>query len=66
MGDGVYAALANTAYCRALEETGAEIFVLENDARAAGVLGRLQSAGVLDMDGFVALSERFERQMPWY
>jgi tRNA 2-thiouridine synthesizing protein B len=66
LGDGVYAALAGTASCTALEATGAEIFVLESDARAAGLLGRLQNADVLDMDGFVALSERLERQMSWY
>jgi tRNA 2-thiouridine synthesizing protein B len=67
MGDGVYAALEGTATCTRLRETGAEVFILEPDARAAGILKRLyKEARLEDIDGFVLLTERFPRQLAWY
>jgi tRNA 2-thiouridine synthesizing protein B len=66
MGDGVYAALSDTSSCSALVASGADIYALVDDARAAGVLDRIEHATALDMDGFVELSERFERQLGWY
>ena len=66
LGDGVYAALAGTAARGALERCGAEVFVLGEDAAATGVLARLEGLEVIDMDGFVALTERFTRQLAWY
>ncbi len=66
-GDAVYAALDHTGACTALENHAAEIFVLESDAHAAGILERLSQEFVpVDFDGFVSLSERFPRQMAWY
>jgi tRNA 2-thiouridine synthesizing protein B len=56
LGDGVYAALAGTGPCRALDASGAELYVLAH----------ICSAAVVDIDGFVALSERFARQLAWY
>ena len=67
MGDGVYAALEGTAACTRLRESGAEILILEPDARAAGILERLyKEARLEDIDGFVVLTERFPRQLAWY
>ena len=66
MGDGVYGAIDGTQACRELRATGAEIHVLDTDASAAGVTGLTGDAASVDMDGFVALSERFQRQQAWY
>ena len=66
LGDGVYAALAGTAPRTELDHCGARLYVLQEDAAAAGVLGRLDGLATVDMDGFVELSERFTRQLAWY
>jgi tRNA 2-thiouridine synthesizing protein B len=66
-GDGVYIALEGTGCCSGLLKTRAEIFILESDAKAAGVMGRISSAAsVVDFNGFVELTERFPRQIAWY
>ena len=66
-GDAVYAALDHTEACTALKKHAAEVFVLESDAHAAGILERMsQELMSVDFDGFVSLSERFPRQMAWY
>ncbi len=66
MGDGVYAALADTAALRSLRASGAELFVLRDDALAAGIVAPPEGVQAIDMDGFVALTERFARQLAWY
>ena len=66
MGDGVYAAIAQTDAGTALQASGAEIYVLAADATAAGVNNLIEGATRMDMDGFVALTERFPRQQAWY
>jgi tRNA 2-thiouridine synthesizing protein B len=67
MGNGVYMALEGTQPCSGLLKTGAEIFILEADINAAGILSRISSqASVIDFDGFAELTERFPRQMAWY
>lgn len=67
IGDGVYAALKNTTACARLLGTGVELYVLESDASAAGILQRLdKQATVSSFDGFAALSERFTKQQAWY
>ena len=66
LGDGVYAALADTEACQRLAGSGAEISVLGPDAAAAGVLSRIGPFATVDMDGFVRLSERSARQLAWY
>lgn len=66
MGDGVYAALAGTAPLEALRKSGAEIYLLAADAAAAGIQHAPPGVDAIDMDGFVALSERFARQLAWY
>ena len=66
LGDGVYAALADTGPLAQLASCGAEVFMLRADAAAAGVPAQAASVTTVDMDGFVALSERFPRQLAWY
>ncbi|MFV0277631.1 MAG: sulfurtransferase complex subunit TusB [Parahaliea sp.] len=66
-GDGVYAAITGAPALEALCQAGAELHVLAPDARAAGVLERLDPrVQAVDYAGFVALSERFSRQQAWY
>lgn len=66
LGDGVYAAVTGTAARAQLEATGAHLHVLQQDAAAAGILEQLACADTLDMAGFVALSERYPRQLAWF
>lgn len=65
MGDGVYAVLEGSKAYSMLQARGAELYLLEADARAAGVTF---SSGVvsIDMEGLVILTERFPRQQAWY
>jgi len=66
LGDGVYAAIPDSAARAALERSGAALYLLDCDAAAAGV--PIEAAGIspIDIDGFVELTERFPRQMAWY
>ena len=66
-GNGVYASIHNTTACSLLLESGAEVYVLNSDALAAGIRPKVcEQATLIDYDGFVALSERFARQLAWY
>jgi tRNA 2-thiouridine synthesizing protein B len=66
LGDGVYAGIEHTEAFERLQGTGATIHILREDALAAGLMERLAPAAVIDMDGFVALTERYPRQIGWY
>lgn len=67
LGDGVYAALTATRAYAELKNTGAELYLLEPDAAAAGVLKRIDdTVCAVDYEGFVTLTERFPRQQAWY
>jgi len=66
LGDGVYAALAGTGARAQLDACGARLCVLREDATAAGVLELMAGTELIDIDGFVALSEQFPRQLAWY
>ena len=66
MGDGVYVALAGTKAWGEAQARGAEIYLLVSDALAAGVTEFAGGATFIDMDGFVALTERYPRQQAWY
>ena len=66
LGDGVYAAMAHSRAWERLRACGAPLYVLRADASAAGVLPLLEEIEVVDMDGFVALTERYPRQLAWY
>ena len=66
MGDGVYAALENTASLQALLDAPAQLYILAADAHLAGVPLPGQGVRSIDMDGLVALTEQFPRQQAWY
>ena len=66
LGDGTYAALPDNPYLKKLLGKGAELYLLDDDARAAGVNQCDSSITAIDMDGFVDLTERFTRQMNWF
>ena len=67
LGDAVYAALESTAACSQLQDTGAHLYVLEADARSAGIQGRVDNKVVtVDFDAFAALTEKFPKQQAWY
>ena len=66
MGDGVYAAIAQTEASRVLEATEATLYVLADDAMTAGVLNVSAAVSSIDIAGFVALTETFPRQQAWY
>jgi sulfur relay protein TusB/DsrH len=65
LADGVYNALAETAGCAALRSCGARLYVLQEDALACGVRPD-DSFTLVNMDGFVELSENCPRQQAWY
>ncbi|MEJ2533873.1 MAG: sulfurtransferase complex subunit TusB [Halioglobus sp.] len=56
LGDGVYAGIRKTEACKRLRA----------DALAAGLIERLGPITVVDMEGFVSLTERYPRQLGWY
>ena len=64
LGDGVYAAVA-VAALQSLRRAGAKVYALKADMQAAG-LAATEKVESVDMDGFVALTERYERQQAWY
>ena len=66
MGDGVYAALADTDASKALQDTDARLYVMAADALAAGVTNLAVAVSRIDMHGLVALTETFPRQQAWY
>ncbi|KAA1188206.1 sulfurtransferase complex subunit TusB [Pseudohalioglobus sediminis] len=66
MGDGVYNAVAGSAPVRILAQCAARVVVLDVDAAAAGLNGKLDDLALVDMDGLVALSEAYPRQLAWY
>ena len=66
LGNGVYAALADSPARARLDACGAELHVLHRDAAAAGILAQLDGAMTVDMAGFVTLSERCSRQLAWF
>jgi tRNA 2-thiouridine synthesizing protein B len=63
LGDGVYAALSGAPYLGRLLDGGARVFALGPDALAAGITNGVE---LIDMDDFVALTERFPRQLAWF
>ncbi len=65
LGEGVFSIAANAKALQLLQQTGAAVYGLADDMRAAG---QTASNGIksIDMDGLVALTERYERQQAWY
>lgn len=65
LADGVYAALADTPGSSALQACGCRLYILDADAACAAVRPQ-DSFTLVDMDGFVELSEQYPRQQAWY
>lgn len=65
LGNGVYAALHEGEASALLRDCGASLYVLQEDAAAAGV-AKSNAFAFIDMAGFVGLTERFTKQMAWY
>jgi tRNA 2-thiouridine synthesizing protein B len=66
MGDGVYVAAPHSHALASLVETGAAIFILRDDAEAAGLTTLPNGSSFASMADFVELTERHPRQMAWY
>ena len=67
MGDGVYSGLADSPSGKKLLASGASLYAIESDIRAAGIEDNLDPAiTVIDYAGLVTLSESFSRQVAWY
>jgi len=66
LGDGVYCALGATPACDAILRCGAQLYALDKDARAAGIIATPDTVTITDMTGFVALTARYPRQLAWY
>tara|TARA_R110001592_G_scaffold363036_1_gene679404 strand:- start:17748 stop:18038 length:291 start_codon:yes stop_codon:yes gene_type:complete len=66
LGDAVYGAIIGTTARQALDNSGAALFVLLEDATVAGVAKRLDGVTLVDMAGFVELTEQSPRQLAWY
>jgi tRNA 2-thiouridine synthesizing protein B len=66
LGDGVYAALEGTEALRTIQASGTELYLLHQDAAAAGIIGAATGVTSITMDELVALTERFPRQQAWY
>jgi len=66
MGDGVYAAMAGTGACIEMQAKNVELFILGTDALLAGITAPAPGIQIIDMEGLVALTERFPRQQAWY
>ena len=66
LGDGVYTALPGSDARRALDACPARVLALDTDAAAAGLTSRLAGLALVDLDGLVALSEYYPRQLAWY
>ena len=67
LGDAVYAAIDGTIAYSQLEDTGADLYVLEPDALSAGIQGQINEKMVtVGFDAFAALTEKFPKQQAWY
>ena len=64
LGDGVYAAAS--AELEVMLASTANLYVLADDARAAGVNIDDERITLIDMAGFVTLTEQYERSLAWY
>lgn len=65
LGDAVYAGIENSDASSALYNCGARVCVLRADATASGISVQ-PGFELVDMDGFVSLSEQFPRQQAWF
>jgi tRNA 2-thiouridine synthesizing protein B len=66
LGDGVYAAVPGTGASGELAARGIGLYLLDPDARLAGITAPAAGVEVIDMAGLVRLTEQFPRQLAWY
>lgn len=66
MGDGVYCALAHSASRDQMLSTNVQLYLLNDDAVAAGISSRVSDTRLISIDQLVELSEQHERQQAWY
>ena len=66
LGNGVYAAFADSPAGDSLQAAAPTIYALAQDVAAAGLAGKTRNGiAVIDFDAFVALSEACEQQLHW-
>lgn len=66
LSDAVTAAVKDSKWHQQLKASGLHIYVLQSDIEARGLQGRIASeCDVVDMAGFVALTERHVMQLKW-
>lgn len=64
--DGCYAALPGSHVATG-HKRGGRVGVLKEDAESRGLLNRLgDEVEIVDMDGFVSLTERFSKSLSWF
>ncbi|MCB1842827.1 MAG: sulfurtransferase complex subunit TusB [Halioglobus sp.] len=66
LGNGVYCVLGGATAIKKLYDTGARLLVLTEHAQQAGVPSLPENFELIDMDGFVELTERYPRQLAWH
>ncbi|MEQ8516655.1 MAG: sulfurtransferase complex subunit TusB [Chromatocurvus sp.] len=67
LGRGVWIANARAAWLPDWEIDGVELHVLDDDLAASGLAGqRAPSVALLDLPGFVALTEQHRVQRAWF
>jgi sulfur relay protein TusB/DsrH len=66
IGDGVYCAIRNSDSREQLLATKVELYVLRDDAVAAGITASVGDTPLIDIDALVSLSEQHERQQAWF
>lgn len=67
MGDGTYCSLPHSAIAKAMSACGATLYVLADDAAARGLAEQVREPYTLvDMEGFVDLTERYQHIQSWY
>ncbi len=66
-GDATYCALPHAATAQRMDASGAALYVLADDAAARGLAAQIKPPyTLLDLDGFVELTERFAHIQSWY
>ena len=67
LGDGIYAALAGSAWMEKISAHGLDVYALSDDVDARGMSDKLDpSICLVDYPGFVALSVECHAVQSWY
>ena len=66
-GDSTYCLLQGSVHAKAMDACDAALYVLADDAAARGLADQVREPYTLvDMEGFVDLTERFQQIQSWY